>query len=303
MTTTRTDLREMTRETRRRAATDDDRRAAVDDATPEPRQRTSTARGPMPENGESTGRTNRKPDARGGDVRRAPSGTVCCQSARSSPVAKSTSSTTSLTECLCPSHPAGFANTVTICDGIGMPGRGFAALLDIAHDQYGYVTVADARRLGLAEATLRTLAYRGDADRVAQGLYRLTAVPDRPLDQLMEATLWPRGLGVISHDTALGELWELCDVNPAKVHVTVPARARIRRLVPPAFAVHSRDVPAADITRHNGIPVVTVRRAILDGIERHLGGHLIDQAIVAARATGQLRGADLDLLDEARADR
>jgi predicted transcriptional regulator of viral defense system len=78
-----------------------------------------------------------------------------------------------------------------------MPGRGFAALLDIAHDQYGYVTVAEARRLGLAEATLRTLAYRGDADRVAHGLYRLTAVPDTPMDQLMEATLWPRGLGVL----------------------------------------------------------------------------------------------------------
>jgi predicted transcriptional regulator of viral defense system len=108
---------------------------------------------------------------------------------------------------------------------------------------------------------------------------------------------------VISHDTAPGELWELCDVNPAKVHVTVPARARIRRPVPPAFAVHSRDLPAADITRHNGIPVVTVRRAVLDGIERHLGGHLIDQAIATARATGQLRGADLDLLDQARADR
>jgi len=184
-----------------------------------------------------------------------------------------------------------------------MPGQGFAALLERAHEQYGYVTAADARELGLADATLRTLAYRGDAERVAHGLYRLNAVPDTGLDQMMEATLWPRGLGVISHDTALGELWELCDVNPAKVHVTVPARVRIRRQAPLAFAVHHRDLPVVDITRLNGIPVVTVRRAILDGIERHLGGHLIDQAIATARSTGQLRGADLELIARARSDR
>jgi hypothetical protein len=102
-------------------------------------------------------------------------------------------------------------------------------------------------------------------------------------DQLMEATLWPRGLGVISHDSAL-DLWELCDVNPAKVHVTVPASARIRREVPSAYLVHQRDLDLSEVTRIDGIPVVNVRRAILDGIERHLGGHLIDQARRHARA-------------------
>ncbi len=61
-----------------------------------------------------------------------------------------------------------------------MPGQGFAALPDIAHDQYGYVTVAEARRLGLAEATLRTLAYRGDADRVAHRRLTLYAAHRPP---------------------------------------------------------------------------------------------------------------------------
>ncbi|MGH9112426.1 MAG: type IV toxin-antitoxin system AbiEi family antitoxin domain-containing protein [Acidimicrobiales bacterium] len=181
-----------------------------------------------------------------------------------------------------------------------MPGRAYNLLFEVAADQYGYVTTEDARELGLWPGHLADLARRGQADRVAQGVYRIRAVPESALDQLMEATLWPRGLGVISHDTAL-DLLELCDVNPVKVHVTVPASARIRRRRPPAFAVHERDLDPDDVTRVEGIPVVTVRRAILDGIERHLGGHLIDQAIDRGRRTGQLTRAQLAEIARARA--
>jgi hypothetical protein len=129
---------------------------------------------------------------------------------------------------------------------------------------------------------------------------RVTAVPPARRDEFMQATLWPRGHGVISHDTALGELWDLCGVNAAKVHVTIPATARIRRAVPRAYAVHARALDPADVTRVGGIPVVTVRRAILDGIERHLGDRLIGQAIDKATGIGQLRGVDLEIVERAR---
>lgn len=174
--------------------------------------------------------------------------------------------------------------------------------MDVAVDQYGYVTTDDARAVDVAPAALRLMARRGTADHIAHGLYRLRLVPATVRDQLMEATLWPRGLGVISHDTALGDLWELCDVNPAKVHVTVPASARVRREAPAAYRVHERDLDVADITHVEGIRVVTVRRAILDGVERHLGGHLIDQAIETARAAGILDEADLAEIGAIRED-
>jgi predicted transcriptional regulator of viral defense system len=103
----------------------------------------------------------------------------------------------------------------------------------------------------------------------------------------MGATLWPRRLGVISHDSGL-DLWELCDVNPSQIHVTVPASARIRRHVPSNYAVHTRDLVATDIGNVEGIPVVTPLRAILDGIERHLDDRLIDQAIEQAKRRGLL---------------
>lgn len=89
-----------------------------------------------------------------------------------------------------------------------------------------------------------------------------------------DTTLGPRGLGVISHDSAL-DLWDLCDVNPSKTHVNVPKSARIRRQVPSLHRIYERDLDPEDITVEAGIRVVAPRRAILDGIDRHLDARLI----------------------------
>ena len=84
-----------------------------------------------------------------------------------------------------------------------MPGKDFNALLDVAVGQYGYVTTQDATDVDVALDTLRKMATRGTVERVARGLYRFPAVATTGLDQYMEATLWPHGGGVLSHDTAL----------------------------------------------------------------------------------------------------
>lgn len=178
-----------------------------------------------------------------------------------------------------------------------MPGEVYEKLFEVATEQYGYVTTDDARDLEVDPHRLVVLASRGDLDRVAHGLYRFGAIPSTMRDQLMEATLWPRRLGTISHDTAL-DLWDLCDINPAKVHVSVPKAAKLRRTVPAAYRVHVRDLGPGDVTHHEGIPVVTVHRAILDGIQTDVGPHLIQQAIDNARARGLLSKAELaDLID------
>lgn len=180
-----------------------------------------------------------------------------------------------------------------------MPGRWYSQLFDIAAAHYGYVTTHDARQIGAPTGALVDLQRHGHVDRVAHGLYRFPAVPTSPLDELMQATLWPRGLGTISHDTAL-DLWDLCDVNPARIHVTVPKAARIRRAVPRAYQVHQRDLDPQDLTHHEGIAVVTPLRAILDGVERHLDSRLIDQAVTNARARGLLLRDEIDTVEAAR---
>jgi len=180
-----------------------------------------------------------------------------------------------------------------------MPGEVYEKLFEVATEQYGYVTTDDARDLEVDPHRLVVLASRGDLERVAHGLYRFGAIPSTMRDQLMEATLWPRRLGTISHDTAL-DLWDLCDINPAKVHVSVPKSAKLRRTVPAAYRVHVRDLDPKAVTHHEGIPVVTVHRAILDGIETDVGPHLIQQAIDTARARGLLSESDLGALSAQR---
>jgi predicted transcriptional regulator of viral defense system len=179
-----------------------------------------------------------------------------------------------------------------------MPGRIYIALLELATDQYGYVSTDDARELEVSPRRLKLLAERGSLARVARGLYRFPprVVPITPLDQYMEAALLPGGRGVISHETALA-VYELSDVNPVKVHVTVPRAYRIRRKeVPNVFVFHHADLNGAEITRYEGIPIVTPDRAIRDAHAGHLGPALTAQAIDDGERQGLLTQAQADAL-------
>jgi predicted transcriptional regulator of viral defense system len=172
----------------------------------------------------------------------------------------------------------------------GVPGANYNALMEIAVDQYGYVTTENAAAVGVVADRLRTMAKRGLLVRIAYGLYRVDAVPMTGLEEYMEAALWPHGGGVLSHDTAL-DLHDVCYINPAKIHITVRKDLRITRKVPSLFVLHHRDLDARDLTYHEGIPVVTVARAIRDCNERYVGTHLLDQAITNARARGAITKA------------
>lgn len=178
-----------------------------------------------------------------------------------------------------------------------MPGYWFEQLFDVAAGQYGYITSADVRDLGGAHQVLVDMERHGHLERRGHGLYRFTSFPAGPKDHLMEATLWPRGLGVISHDSAL-DLWDLCDVNPSKIHITVPKAARIRRQVPSLYRLYERNLDPGNIMVEEGIRVVAPRLAILDGIDRHLDARLIRQAIDSARARGLIGPPDLVEFEE-----
>lgn len=171
-----------------------------------------------------------------------------------------------------------------------MPGKLFAVLLERAQEQYGYLTPDDAREFAIDPTQLRLMAARHTLEHLGRGLYRMPAVPSTELDAYMEATLWTGRRGVLSHETAL-DLYDLCDVNPSVIHVTVPSRYRTRKAVPPTYRLHRFDLDEAEVRRHEGIPIVTAQQAILGGIEQALGWQLIDQAIDAARARGLITRA------------
>jgi predicted transcriptional regulator of viral defense system len=175
-----------------------------------------------------------------------------------------------------------------LCYFVQMPGAAFNQLADFAADQYGFVSQHDARELGIQPMTLVRMSEQGTLERRGHGLYRLRYFPVSPLDAYMEATLWPRGArGVLSHESALA-VYELSDVNPRKIHITVPREHRIRREIPAVYRIHHETLADEDVTFEEGIPIVTPAHAIRQCHATHLGPALIGQAIDHGVSNGRL---------------
>ncbi len=170
-----------------------------------------------------------------------------------------------------------------------MPGSGYDKVMDVAADQFGYVSTSQAVAEGVSGNALRMMATRGTLERVSWGVYRVRTFPALPLAEYMEASLWPAGVpGVISHESALA-IRDISDVSPPKVHITVPKTFRVRRAVPGHLAIHRVDLPEHDVTQVEGIPTTTVRRTIEDCHRTHLGPALLRQAIEDGAREGYLK--------------
>ena len=177
-----------------------------------------------------------------------------------------------------------------------MPGRNYTRLFELAEHCYGYFTAEQARDVGVQPRRLAEMAERGTIRRVGYGVYRIEQFPVHELDTYAEATLWPRGVpGVLSHETAL-DLYGLSDVNPAKIHLTVPKTHRIRRLSPQLYAIHHEDLAGGAVTRHEGLPIVTAAKAVRQCAAEHLRRDLLAQAVEEGRRTGLIGRAEHDVL-------
>lgn len=182
------------------------------------------------------------------------------------------------------------------------PRRWDTLLYDLAEGQLGYFTTAQAREAGLHPVRLVQLHRHGDIERVSRSVYRLTRYPVSPLGQYMEAVLWPQvrrpgAQATVSHEFALA-IYGLSDVNPAKVHITLPHAFRIRRALPRYLVLHYADLEPQDIRQVEGVPVTTAARTIRDVHAAHLGPALVRQAIADGRKTGHLTLDEADRLEE-----
>lgn len=176
-----------------------------------------------------------------------------------------------------------------------------SVLYGIAEDQAGYFTAAQARAAGLHQVRLVQLAQQGDIERISRGVYRFTRFPVSHLGHYMEAVLWPQVrrpevVGVISHQTALS-IHELSDVNPARIHLTLPTNVRLRREVPKVLVIHYADLSPDDVERVEGVPVTTPTRSIRDAHASHLGNDIVAQAIADGRRSGALSMAKAESLE------
>lgn len=176
-----------------------------------------------------------------------------------------------------------------------MPGSVWKKAFEIALDQYGFITHRDFKTLDSDPVLLRQWCQRGLVERIGHGIYRFPQVPVTPLDPLMLATLWPAGRGVLSHDSAL-ELHELCDINPAKVHVSIPVDYRLRRKGGDLYVFYREDLTEAQITWHEGIRIVKPYVAIQQALESNVPIYLIRQAMDEVGRKGLVTKKQLSLL-------
>ena len=144
-------------------------------------------------------------------------------------------------------------------------------LFDLAEQQQGFFTTKQAKAAGFAENTHPYHVQAGNWIREHRGIYRLALfpAPDRP--DLVLWSLWSRNRkeevdGVYSHQTALS-LYELSDLNPAKLHMTVPTNFRRNSDIPGIVVLHYRDLLESEIQAGAGYKYTRPLRTILDLIE------------------------------------
>jgi predicted transcriptional regulator of viral defense system len=90
---------------------------------------------------------------------------------------------------------------------------------------------------------------------------------------------------VISHESAL-ELYELTDLVPTKIHLTIPRRARWKR-PPPGVALHTVSrLDPSEVRMWRGLRVTTPERTLVDVSAGDLSREHVDAAIAEAIARG-----------------
>lgn len=137
-----------------------------------------------------------------------------------------------------------------------------AKIESIARGQHGLVTRAQLRAAGVHDSLIYRRLKTGRFQRIHWGIYRVGPV-EAPRAQLMAAILACGPGAVISH-TSAAVLWSLLPAITlaGSIHVSIPGRDVRRRDRLQTHRVNQ--IPKAEMTRVDGIPVTTPARTIVD---------------------------------------
>jgi hypothetical protein len=176
------------------------------------------------------------------------------------------------------------------------------ALFEIAEAQQGYFTAKQAADAGYQLGSQAHHVKSGNWVRVERGIYRLARFPQSAEEQLVIYALWSRNRagepeGVYSHQTALS-IHELSDVNPAKLHITVPATFRRRAKAPKILVLHRARLNEKDVEQRQGFAVTRPLRAIADlaGAES-VSRDIVKQALTEGRQRGLITVREISELN------
>jgi very-short-patch-repair endonuclease len=132
----------------------------------------------------------------------------------------------------------------------------------IAELQRARVSRAQLLASGVSDSTIARRLRRGRLERLHVGVYALPHTSDLPLAAETAALLACGDGAVLSHHTA-ATLWGLRPGVARPVHVTIPGDRGFP--APTGVKLHrSRTIGSADICIHDGLPVTSPARTLLD---------------------------------------
>ena len=130
----------------------------------------------------------------------------------------------------------------------------------LAERQWGVVARRQLLSLGASTAVVDAWVQRGRLHRLHQGVYALGHTALRAEGHRLAAVLACGPGARLSHRTAAAH-WGLLRTDQTRIDVTAPRG----RHGAPAIRLHrSRSLDAQDTTHHEGIPITTVSRTLLD---------------------------------------
>ncbi|MFH1969026.1 MAG: hypothetical protein ABIJ53_01770 [Verrucomicrobiota bacterium] len=172
-------------------------------------------------------------------------------------------------------------------------------LYAIAEAQQGYFTSGQAVTCGYPTSNhvyhLRTGAWK----REYRGIYRLAQFPVAEDAQYVMWSLWSRNRqgspqGVYSHQTAL-VLFDLSDLMPRRLYMTVPPGFRRNAPVPDVLVLHRGRLAPSEIEVRSGYRVTRPLRAITDLLkEVAVSDDYLSQALQQALERGLITSVELE---------
>lgn len=132
-------------------------------------------------------------------------------------------------------------------------------IYEVAADNYGLVTTAQANQIGAANKDLLRYVADGRLMRLGRGLYRITHYVPVPNDPYAESVALV-GDGAYLYGESVIAMHGLAPTNPARIFVATSKR--VRRGLPDGLVVKQRN-NAGDVTSYEGIPSQSIPAAII----------------------------------------
>jgi uncharacterized protein DUF559/putative AbiEi antitoxin of type IV toxin-antitoxin system len=131
---------------------------------------------------------------------------------------------------------------------------------ELAAAQFGVVSFAQLHAAGLGRGAVEKAVRGGRLCRLYPGVFAVGHAALRPEGRRLAAVLACGPRAVLSHRSAAAH-WGLLDTAQSRTDVTAP---RSREGVPGIRLHRSRSLDARDTTTHEGIPITTIARTLLD---------------------------------------